>query len=653
MMPPQPTDRSGLIRIPAPGFTAVSVRYSPLSQRDEFDPTTWPTRALIQSTSYPGWWEFDVDALKLDDGVYEYEFLLDGNKTPIPDPYADEITRFGGYRGLLQIADQQRIRQGFRWDDEIAKDHPLKQNNQIVIYEMPVKWMSSDPMENGMAELGTFEKIVFERLDYLVSLGINCIELLPIEDSPQTLDWGYGTRFFFAPDYDMGNPTDAKFFIKACHRRGIRVILDVVMNFFHPTCPLNALAPLTGKNPNWFSVPSGTDGRTDYSQVLFQFNTPSYDTYFAAREFLYQMAEFWVTDYHIDGFRIDDFADIQNWAFGQTFRKRALAANAASFAEKPFIVIAEDTRRNFASTEATALDGDKVFDAIWNFGFRDEIRRLALDQIVTSDGAPSRTERVQHLLGRDGVWDSYGGGSFDKGFADLACSINYVTSHDVADAPRLMNVILGSILTSQGLGPADIASIRAIIDGAPTDNRIVGAVYFALYRVLGIFAILMTSVGIPMFLAGEEFADVHDLSYTDVNSKQQDPVQWARALYPGQASLLANVAKLVALRTSHQALQRDEIAFFDFHPQFDANDGARVFGYARPGAGVLGDSGQVIVLANMGAEKFTTYDVPAWPWTTNPLTEIENTGLGTPTYNPTSMTLSLSLDAFQVRVFTV
>ena len=224
--------------------------------------------------------------------------------------------------------------------------------------------------------------------------------------------------------------------------------------------------------------------------MLFRYNTPSYDTYFAAREFLYQMAEFWVTEYHIDGYRMDDFADIQNWEFGQTFRARAIAASSATFPGKPFIVIAEDSQQISRGSDATAYNGNKVVDAIWNFGYRDEVRRLALDQIVTNYGAPSRTQRVQHLLDREGVWNAWGSGSFDRGFADLACSISYVTSHDVADGPRLMNVILGSILASQGLGPSDVPTIRAIIDGQPTDTRIAGAVSFALYRVFGIFAII-------------------------------------------------------------------------------------------------------------------------------------------------------------------
>ncbi len=160
---------------------------------------------------------------------------------------------------------------------------------------MPIKWMSSDTTENALVELGTFDKVIFEHLDDLVAMGINCIELLPIEDTPQTLNWGYGTRFFFAPDYDLGAPVDAKFFVKYCHQRGVRVILDVVMNMYAPQCPLTGLAQA------WFNAPS-TPGRQDWGQELFKFDAPAYGDYYAARQFLCEMAEFWVSQYHVDGY---------------------------------------------------------------------------------------------------------------------------------------------------------------------------------------------------------------------------------------------------------------------------------------------------------------------------------------------------------------
>jgi 1,4-alpha-glucan branching enzyme len=646
------------MRIPAPSATRVGVRFAPLAERDRFAPHTWPVQDLTRSApAFPGWWEIDLDALGLADGPYEYEFVLDDRADrPVADPFADEITRFGGYRGVFRMSGGKRVEQSFRWDDEFVPGKRLPQNNnQIVVYEMPVRWMASDPVENPLVELGTLERVIFEQLDRLVGLGINCIELLPIEDTSQTLDWGYGTRFFFAPDYDLGSPIDTRFFVKACHQRGVRVLMDIVMNFFSPACPLTALAL------ERFSVPAGTDGRLNFEQNLFRFNTLSDDGTFAARDFLLYMGEFWTREFHVDGFRVDDFADIRNWDFMQEFRARTLAMAQTVTANKPFIVIAEDSRRDFSSTDPQAHHGTPVVDAIWNFGYRDEVRLLATNDITTRFGQASRSERVRHVISKDGVWnDNFGNGGFDRGYADLANSVDYVTSHDVADAERMMNHLLGSILRSQGLGPGDVANVRDVLETAqlrPSQQsaRLNGAVDFALYRVFGVFALLMTSVGIPMFLAGEEFGDVHDFDFRNAQLKQQDPVQFRRLDFAGNRALQDQVARLIALRATNPALQRNELEFFYFHPQFDDDGAPRVFGYARTGGSRSGDPGQVVVLANMGPQKFPLYEIPDWPWQTLPLNEIATAGplVDRPTYDPIRRTLSLGLDAFQVRVFSV
>src|SRR5271154_475320 len=616
-MQPHPTDHPGLLRIPGPTLVSLSLRFAPLSARDQFNPASWPLHDFAHSTAFPGWWEFDLDTLALAAGVYEYEFVINGT-TPVPDPYADAITRFGGYRGLFTISGGQRVPQPFRWDGEFPAGTALPANNQIAIYEMPIKWMSSDPGENApLVELGTFDEVIFEHLNDLSTMGVNCIELLPIEDSPQTLNWGYGTRFFFAPDYDVGSPVDAKFFIKACHQRGIRVFLDVVMNMFSPKCPLGTLAS------QWF-YEAQSYGRQDWSQDLFHFSSPSYGSYFAAREFLCEMAEFWVSDYHDDGFRIDDFADINNWDFVQEFHDRATAQSQALFPGKPFTVVAEDSDRRFVTTGNDPFNpgGHKVVDAIWNFGYRDEIRRLATNAINTAWGQPSRSVRVQHLISNEGIWNDWNH-AFDSGYADMACSVDYITSHDVADGPRLMNIILGPMLEAAGLGDDGVQNVRSAVDGTDTSSNptLQATVQAGLRRVFGAFAILMTSVGMPMWLAGEEFGDVHDTDYIDVNAKQQDPVQWNRGGGLGNAALKANVTKLIQLRTSHPALQRNEIEFFYFHPQFDDNDAPRVFAYCRTGGQPLGTAGQVIVIANMGPQPFQIYNIPGWRWSGS-LTEV-------------------------------
>jgi hypothetical protein len=79
-----------------------------------------------------------------------------------------------------------------------------------------------------------------------------------------------------------------------------------------------------------------------------------------------------------------------------------------------------------------------------------------------------------------------------------------------------------------------------------------------------------------------------------------------------------------------------------------------VFGYARTAGNPVGNLGQVIVLANMGAQKFTSYEIPGWPWQALPVTETGALGPLTdqPVYDAANGSLTLGLDAFQVRVFT-
>ena len=143
-MQPHPTDHPGLLRVPGPALNAISVRFAQLSNRDQFNPSGWEQHQLAKSPTFAGWWEIDLDLLALHDGVYEYEFVVNGT-TVVADPYAEEITRFGGYRGVFTIAGGKRVPRPFRWDGEMSPEVSLPQNNQIVIYEMPIKWMSSDP----------------------------------------------------------------------------------------------------------------------------------------------------------------------------------------------------------------------------------------------------------------------------------------------------------------------------------------------------------------------------------------------------------------------------------------------------------------------------------------------------------------------------
>ncbi|MGZ8230347.1 MAG: alpha-amylase family glycosyl hydrolase [Burkholderiales bacterium] len=643
---------SGVIAIPVSTAQRIEMRYAPLAERDRFDPSNWRTVALTRDAARPGWFEIDVDALHLPDGKYEYEFVLDNRaNTPVADPFAVELTRFGGYRGVFRIAGGRRTVPAFSWEDELPAGRRLPQNNEIVIYELPLRWTAARSDFYRQIGLGDFESLLFEQLDQLTELGVNTIELLPVQDSPDTLNWGYGTRFFFAPDIDMGSPVDMKFFVKSCHKRGIRVLLDVVMNHAR-ACPLEQLAP------EWFFLQDRYEegDRPDWGGRVFRYRSAAPDGRFAAREFHYRMAEFWVREYHVDGFRIDEFKGIDHWEFIQTFRERAQAENQRLFPGRPFIVIAEDSWRRAVVTQDTGQhpNGRKVVDAIWNFAFMDEGRKLMRNLVRTQWGEPSRRQRIEALISGSRMWDDWDHRLKD-GFGDMGQAVNYLTSHDVQEEgnQRFVNYILGDLMRLRWLGSGSVENVREAVDHIEiAPERMRHAHAEALERSRSAFALLMTAVGIPMLLAGEEFGDVHDLHHGDWQLKMSDPVDWSRRFRVGHRELRERVSELIRLRTATPALQRNELEFFYFHPAIDESDGVRVFAYCRTAGLPLGSDGQVVVLANCGQHDFPAFDFP-WPWRDSARLRESGPAPGSqpPHIRAHERVATVALASFQVRVF--
>jgi pullulanase/glycogen debranching enzyme len=212
-------------------------------------------------------------------------------------------------------------------------------------------------------------------------------------------------------------------------------------------------------------------------------------------------------------------------------------------------------------------------------------------------------------------------------------AVNYLTSHDVEGRrkERLYNQMesIVPLATSEALvNRSEIeAGVRAEIrrEGrTPRDEEVrqradeIILHKARLRRIRLGFVCLLTAVGIPMILAGEEFADQHDLfdrhgNVTHQGGKQVDPVNFRRFDEPDRKGLFDYVARLVKLRTSHPALSVDDINFF--HVDFE--EGKRVVAWRRGSA-----KDPVIVVANFS--DFTTphalesgaeYFVPNWPRT--------------------------------------
>ncbi|WP_050032575.1 alpha-amylase family glycosyl hydrolase [Halorubrum halophilum] len=609
---PPDTD-SSVVRVPAMDAETVAMRYSPLQSRSEFEPGSWD-RAELTPTGDEGWYELDLSELELADGRYEYEFVVErGEDEPIavPDPFAEDLTRFQGIRSTFRIRDGERYRPPFSWDDELPEGG-LPGNHELVLYEFPPRWAAPATGGNrrNVAD-GDLQDLLTDHLDAIADLGVNGIELLPIMDSPDDRGWGYGTRFFFAPDNDLGGPIDTKFLIKECHRRGIRVFLDVVVN--HATgCPLEQLAD------GWFfRHPDEQPERSDWGGRRFDFEE-TLDGYHPAQELLCRMGEYWVEEYHVDGFRIDEFKGADNWQFVQRFRDRTHAAHDELSADRPFLVVAEDshTRAQIVRDHENNPDGRSVVDAMWNFDFQVEARRLLRDGIEPDGDGPARSERIEALIANDRTYDGRTE-AFEGGFDDLSQAVNYITSHDVGAEgdQRLMNFLFGTMVAEGGLGDGSIENVRYLIDNLVTAGESVqiDAHTEALDRVRGAFAILLTSVGVPMILAGEEFAEIHDLDYENWQRKMEDPIDWSRREYPGHGALHEAVRDLIHLRTSTAALQRNEVELLHVHPETDDPDGPAVVAYCRPGDQPIGSDGQVVVVANFGPESFEAFEIP-WTW---------------------------------------
>lgn len=240
-----------------------------------------------------------------------YQYLIDGT-IRIPDPYSeivlDEfndpfINENGNtvYPDLpsYPTADTDQLITLMRvGDPEFAWTTPnfvRPEMTDLVIYELLIR--DFDPLHS-------FEAVI-DRLDYLVDLGINAIELMPISEFDGNLSWGYNTALHMALDKYYGNPEALKRFVDACHARGIAVILDVVYNHATGQHPYFRMYNECGGDFN--CAPSANNpffNAVDPNTVLRFFNDLDHEST-ATQEYLDRINRYWIEEFHIDGYRFD------------------------------------------------------------------------------------------------------------------------------------------------------------------------------------------------------------------------------------------------------------------------------------------------------------------------------------------------------------
>lgn len=195
----------------------------------------------------------------------------------------------------------------YNWE---VTDFKGSKKDDLLIYELLIRDFARRKItktdENGVpyttTAMGTLETAM-EHLDYLKELGINAIELMPIQEFAGNNSWGYNPNFYFAPDKAYGTPDMYKKFIDECHKRGIAVILDIVINHAdnHPWAKLywNSKATPYEKpssdNP-FFNVdaPHNWSVFNDWKQE----NTH-------VQQYFCDVLKYWIETYKVDGYRFD------------------------------------------------------------------------------------------------------------------------------------------------------------------------------------------------------------------------------------------------------------------------------------------------------------------------------------------------------------
>jgi 1,4-alpha-glucan branching enzyme len=256
---------------------------------------------------------------------YAFQYLVDG-KTAVGDPFCEKIldpkfdseilastypnlktypskNAYGGTVSVLQT--EQNV---YNWN---VRDFKRPAKEKLVIYELLVRDFINSRKYREVAD----------SIAYFKRLGINSIELMPINEFTANNSWGYNPTYYTAPDKAYGTKDDLKYLIDKCHENGIAVILDVVFNHADYEFPYTK-AYWAGSQPSANSPFMNQSAPHLYS-VFFDINHES----LATQNYFDKVLEFWLKEYKVDGYRFD-------LSKGFTQRKSLTDAQMAAYNEQ-------------------------------------------------------------------------------------------------------------------------------------------------------------------------------------------------------------------------------------------------------------------------------------------------------------------------------
>jgi len=264
-----------------------------------------------------------------------YRFRVDGAENSYPDP-ASRLQPDGPH-GSSCIVDPTT----FQWSDEEWQGLKLKGQ---VIYEMHIGTFTKE---------GTW-RAAAQQLSELARIGITVIEMMPVAEFPGRFGWGYDGVDLFAPSHLYGTPDHLRAFIDSAHSLKLGVILDVVYNHFGPD----------GNYLGIFSDDYLLHGKGHEWGDAINFDGPNSGP---VREFFITNGQYWVEEFHFDGFRFDATHAIPDesdeYIIGAVGRAARQAASSRSI-----ILIAENDLQEARMARPRIQGGDGL-DGMWNDDF--------------------------------------------------------------------------------------------------------------------------------------------------------------------------------------------------------------------------------------------------------------------------------------------